>query len=143
MRLCLFCVSHVIPRTAPSGLSPVVWTRCSVSFQHALGDCCCLHMCTGASASENHTPALETHIHTKNKLTTGLLQLHQESDFSFSDLVQWWFYHYVLSFFKYVLKQSEKLSLYAILRETNWGFKDSQHDSASSGRHILEIYNTS
>lgn len=63
MCVCSF-VCRVAPHTVPSGLSPVVGTRCSVSSQHALGDCCCLHMYTGASASENHTPGLHSHART-------------------------------------------------------------------------------
>lgn len=54
------CVAGAVPHTVPSSLSPVVGTRCSVSSQHVLGDCCYLHMYTDASASENHTPGLHT-----------------------------------------------------------------------------------
>lgn len=54
------CVSHVAPRTVPSGPSPGAATRCSVSSQRAPGDCCCLRTCTGASASESRTPGLQT-----------------------------------------------------------------------------------
>lgn len=59
----LYCVFVAVPHTGPWGLSPVVGTRCFVSSQHALGDYCCLHTCTGALAFENHTPVLCEHTH--------------------------------------------------------------------------------
>lgn len=50
------------PRTGFSALFHLVWTRRSESYPNAQGGGCCLHMNTGASASENHTPDLEIHI---------------------------------------------------------------------------------
>lgn len=67
MGLNVCAVPHV-PHTVPSGLSPVAWTRCSVSSRRALGDCCCLHMYTGASASENHTPGLHAHTQAEDTI---------------------------------------------------------------------------
>lgn len=63
------------PRTVPSGLAPAVGTRCSVSSQHALDDCCYLHRCTGVWAFENHRRGLHKHTQTKKKIYNSVLHM--------------------------------------------------------------------
>lgn len=130
--LCLECVCvcvcsfvcRVAPHTVPSGLSPVVGTRCSVSSQHALGDCCCLHMYTGASASENHTPGLHSHARTYTHTQTQKNEIWLISVSNIYNYIRLWqlrrvSLHFLRSqttfYYQYFPRQSETIRLYVTL----------------------------